>query len=70
MYITLLTTALCTAAFAPMSPPVEIIAHRGASADAPENTVASIRLAWEQKANVARAMAAAAVDGITTNRPR
>lgn len=30
---------------------VEIIAHRGASYDAPENTVASIKLAWEQKAD-------------------
>ena len=31
--------------------PVEIIAHRGASYDAPENTVAAIKLAWEQKAD-------------------
>lgn len=30
---------------------VEIIAHRGASHDAPENTMASFRLAWEQKAD-------------------
>jgi len=30
---------------------VEIIAHRGASYDAPENTLASIRLAWEQNAD-------------------
>jgi glycerophosphoryl diester phosphodiesterase len=30
---------------------VEIIAHRGASADAPENTLASMKLAWEQKAD-------------------
>jgi glycerophosphoryl diester phosphodiesterase/endonuclease/exonuclease/phosphatase family metal-dependent hydrolase len=29
----------------------EIVAHRGASFDAPENTVASVRLAWEQKAD-------------------
>lgn len=29
----------------------EIIAHRGASFDAPENTVAAIKLAWEQKAD-------------------
>ncbi len=28
---------------------VEIIAHRGASADAPENTLAAFRLAWKQK---------------------
>ena len=32
-------------------PSVEIIAHRGASHDAPENTVAAIKLAWEQKAD-------------------
>jgi glycerophosphoryl diester phosphodiesterase len=30
---------------------VEIIAHRGASADAPENTLASMKLAWEQNAD-------------------
>jgi glycerophosphoryl diester phosphodiesterase len=30
---------------------VEIIAHRGASHDAPENTVAAFKLAWEQKAD-------------------
>jgi glycerophosphoryl diester phosphodiesterase len=30
---------------------VEIVAHRGASFDAPENTVAAIKLAWEQKAD-------------------
>jgi glycerophosphoryl diester phosphodiesterase len=30
---------------------VEIIAHRGASYDAPENTLASVRLAWEQGAD-------------------
>ena len=33
-------------------PKVEIVAHRGASFDAPENTVASMKLAWEQKADV------------------
>ncbi len=32
--------------------PVEIIAHRGASYDAPENTMASFRLGWERRANV------------------
>lgn len=32
---------------------VEIIAHRGASKDAPENTLAAIRLAWEQGADAA-----------------
>jgi glycerophosphoryl diester phosphodiesterase len=34
-------------------PRVEIIAHRGASHDAPENTVAAIKLAWEQNADAA-----------------
>jgi glycerophosphoryl diester phosphodiesterase len=30
---------------------VEIIAHRGASADAPENSLSAMKLAWEQKAD-------------------
>lgn len=30
---------------------VEIIAHRGASFDAPENTLAAMKLAWEQNAD-------------------
>ena len=30
---------------------VEIVAHRGASYDAPENTLAAEKLAWEQKAD-------------------
>jgi glycerophosphoryl diester phosphodiesterase len=30
---------------------VDIIAHRGASADAPENTLAAMNLAWEQEAD-------------------
>jgi glycerophosphoryl diester phosphodiesterase/endonuclease/exonuclease/phosphatase family metal-dependent hydrolase len=34
-------------------PAVEIVGHRGASWDAPENTVASVKLAWEQKADAA-----------------
>jgi glycerophosphoryl diester phosphodiesterase len=29
----------------------EIIAHRGASADAPENTIAAFNLAWQQRAD-------------------
>ncbi len=41
--------ALAPAAVA--KPTVEIIAHRGASFDAPENTVAAIKLAWMQKAD-------------------
>lgn len=32
-------------------PRLEIIGHRGASADAPENTLESVRLAWEQGAD-------------------
>ena len=31
--------------------PVEIVAHRGASHDAPENTLAAIKLAWDQHAD-------------------
>ena len=34
-------------------PPAEIVAHRGASRDAPENTLAAINLAWEQDADAA-----------------
>ena len=30
---------------------MEIIAHRGASLDAPENTLAAVKLAWEQNAD-------------------
>lgn len=30
---------------------VQIVAHRGASQDAPENTLASVKLGWEQQAN-------------------
>jgi glycerophosphoryl diester phosphodiesterase len=33
------------------SPAVEIVAHRGASHDAPENTLPAFRLGWEQKAD-------------------
>ena len=32
--------------------PVDIVAHRGASADAPENTVPAFELAWERGADV------------------
>jgi glycerophosphoryl diester phosphodiesterase len=45
----LMTTLAATIASAAVK--VEIVAHRGASFDAPENTVAAIRLAWEQKAD-------------------
>jgi len=32
-------------------PAIEIVAHRGASHDAPENTLASVNLGWEQRAD-------------------
>lgn len=38
-----------------MSDRLEIIAHRGASADAPENTLASVELAWRQRADAVEA---------------
>lgn len=53
---------------------VEIIAHRGASFDAPENTVASARLGWEQRADAVEIDIHAAPAGLivihdeTTNR--
>src|SRR5262245_6414264 len=47
---TLVLMALSLPALA-AEPRVEIIAHRGASHDAPENTVAAIKLAWEQNAD-------------------
>jgi len=34
-----------------MSLPVAIVAHRGASRDAPENTLASVALGWSQRAD-------------------
>ncbi len=46
-------TALATPAVATEPPKVEIVGHRGASFDAPENTVAAVKLAWEQKADAA-----------------
>jgi glycerophosphoryl diester phosphodiesterase len=45
-----MTALVATSAFA-AEPKVEIVAHRGASFDAPENTVAAIELAWKQKAD-------------------
>src|SRR4051812_36049152 len=33
------------------APPLEIVAHRGASTDAPENTLPAIELAWRQQAD-------------------
>lgn len=43
----LLSSALFVTRLAAM----EIIAHRGASADAPENSLSSMKLAWEQNAD-------------------
>lgn len=43
--------AFSVLACAAMACAVEIIAHRGASEDAPENTLAAMRLAWEQKSD-------------------
>ncbi|MEW6306614.1 MAG: glycerophosphodiester phosphodiesterase family protein, partial [Verrucomicrobiota bacterium] len=42
---------LLLAGFSATSGAVEIIAHRGASYDAPENTMASVKLGWKQKAD-------------------
>jgi glycerophosphoryl diester phosphodiesterase len=41
----------------------EIIAHRGASADAPENTLAAIQLAWRQGADAAEIDVQLTADG-------
>jgi glycerophosphoryl diester phosphodiesterase len=38
-------------AFAAQTSAVDIIAHRGASHDAPENTLASFKLGWQQRAD-------------------
>jgi glycerophosphoryl diester phosphodiesterase len=39
------------AGFTACSSPVAVVAHRGASADAPENTLPAFELAWEQGAD-------------------
>jgi glycerophosphoryl diester phosphodiesterase len=44
-----LSVFILTAAWPALA--AEIIAHRGASFDAPENTLASMKLAWEQQAD-------------------
>src|SRR5689334_25434220 len=48
---TLMTALTATSLLAADPPKVEIVAHRGASFDAPENTVAAIELAWKQSAD-------------------
>ncbi|MDZ4685977.1 MAG: glycerophosphodiester phosphodiesterase [Planctomycetaceae bacterium] len=42
---------LCPAFSSAKEPAVEIVAHRGASFDAPENTLSSIELGWKQQAD-------------------
>ena len=44
-------------------PHVEIIGHRGASAEAPENTLAAIQLAWQQGADAAEIDVMLTADG-------
>lgn len=46
-----LTLFLVLCAIALRASAVEIIAHRGASFDAPENTLSAMKLAWEQNAD-------------------
>ena len=46
-----------------MTKRVEIIAHRGASHDAPENTLAAVRLAWDQGADAVEADFRLTADG-------
>ena len=43
---------------------VEIIAHRGASYDAPENTLESVQLGWEQKADAVEVDVFLSQDGV------
>jgi glycerophosphoryl diester phosphodiesterase len=49
--LTSLALALLCALFVPAARAVEIMAHRGASADAPENTLSSFKLGYEQGAD-------------------
>lgn len=57
-----MTLLLTSAVLAGAAPP-EIIGHRGASFDAPENTVAAIKLAWDQKADASEFDIYLAADG-------
>lgn len=49
--LTILQLAGVIMAAEPVPLKVDIVGHRGASFDAPENTLAAINLAWEQKAD-------------------
>ena len=51
-YITLILFCLCIVSTSGCTKSVEIIAHRGASYLAPENTMASVMLGWEKGADV------------------
>ena len=51
MPVRLAAAVLLSVAFCMNTPAAEIIAHRGASADAPENTLAAMRLGYEQDAD-------------------
>ena len=44
-------TALALLLMALPCPGIEIIAHRGASYDAPENTLPAVNLAWKRNAD-------------------
>ena len=47
---------------------VEIIAHRGASYDTPENTLEAVRLAWAQKADAVEVDVFLSKDGVVVLR--
>ncbi len=49
--LVLLLTLFVIATFQQSTIAAEIVGHRGASGDAPENTLASVNLAWEQNAD-------------------
>ncbi|MCH7685257.1 MAG: glycerophosphodiester phosphodiesterase [Planctomycetes bacterium] len=51
LHFSFLSTAIVMSSHANSAQAVEIIGHRGASFDAPENTLASVNLAWKQNAD-------------------